>query len=115
MPEKDQLIKTDGNSITILRKKYNVLAFTSFSEDILETIKYQLGGYMESKKYGSLHKHVMALKYGEHVIREEYDNNFVIDHINNNGFNCMYTNLDIVSRNLNTAGGLTYDQERKNI
>ena len=118
MPAKDQEIKADGERITILRKKFNVLAFTSFSEEILETLNQTTwtpsDGYMRSQKFGSLHKHVMVLKYGEDVIREAYDNDFVIDHINNNGFDCMYTNLEIIPRKLNAAKGLTYDEEREN-
>ena len=117
MPAKDQEIKADGERITILRKKFNVLAFTSFSEEILETLNQTTwtpsDGYMRSQKFGSLHKHVMVLKYGEDVIREAYDNDFVIDHINNNGFDCMYTNLEIIPRKLNAAKGLTYDEERE--
>ncbi len=117
MPAKDQVIKVEGEKITILRKKFGVLAFTSFSEEIYESLRQTTWtpseGYMRSQKYGSLHKHVMALKYGEDVIKEAYESDFVIDHINNNGFDCVYTNLEIIPRKLNSAKGLTYDEERK--
>ena len=53
MPAKDQLIKAEGDRITILRKKFKVLAFTSFSEDILETLNQTTWtpseGYMKSQ------------------------------------------------------------------
>lgn len=118
MPAKDQEITIVNDNIHILRKKFNKLAFTSYMPELYESLKETTwtptnDGYMVSKKFGSLHRYVMSLKYGNDVIDEAYANQFVIDHINNDGFDCSYTNLEIIPRKLNAAKGLTYDEERK--
>lgn len=116
MPEKDQEISIVNDHIHILRKKFDKLAFTSYTPELYESIKQATwtptkDGYMTSKKFGKLHRHVMVLKYGKDVIAEAYKNSFIIEHFNNNGFDCSYTNLEIVPRDLNSAKGLTYDKE----
>lgn len=118
MPARDQDISIINDHIHILRKKFGKLAFTSYNSKLYESLKQTTwtptaDGYMTSKKFGSLHMHVMSIKYGEDVIKEAYENDFVIDHINNNGFDCSYTNLEIIPRKLNAAKGLTYDEERE--
>lgn len=118
MSESDQDISIVGEHIHILRKKFGKLAFTSYTPELFESLKQTTwtptkDGYMISKKFGSLHRHVMELKYGQDVINEAYANDFIIEHFNNDGFDCSYTNLEIIPRKLNSAKGLTYDEERE--
>lgn len=118
MPVKDQNISIINDNIHIYREKYGRIAFTSYTPELYESLKQTTwsptaDGYMTSKMFGTLHKHVMSLKYGKDVIEEAYKKDFVIDHINNNGFDCLYSNLEIIPRKLNAAKGLTYDKERE--
>lgn len=105
-------------------KELHVLAYTDFDEKLWEIINstswhIQNGNdgrpkYLRSSKLGrSLHQVVMAFWYGEELFREMKEKGFVIDHIDNNGFNCEISNLWFLHKRRNTAKGLTYDIERK--
>ncbi|PJY99741.1 HNH endonuclease [Bacillus vallismortis] len=71
------------------------------------------GEYLYSnkmKKY--LHRYVMEFYYGKEAIEEANKKNFVVDHIDNNSFNCRVSNLCFIPNNLNKAKGLTFDKRR---
>jgi hypothetical protein len=59
-----------------------------------------------------LHQLVIKHFYGEEVLIEAYNINFIIEHIDNNGYVCTYENLALASKPLNTAKGFTYDKDR---
>lgn len=110
--------------IYFLEKELGVLAYTDFDEKLWEIVKstswhVQSGNdgrpkYLRSSKLGrSLHQVVMAFWYGEELFHEMKEKDFVIDHIDNNGFNCEISNLCFLHKRRNTAKGLTYDIERK--
>ncbi|WP_341875947.1 hypothetical protein [Defluviitalea saccharophila] len=112
------------NKIYFLEKNLNVLAYTDFDSKLWEVInatswniqKDTKGNpkYLRSSKYRkSLHQIVMIHWYGEDIFEEMKKRNFVIDHIDNNGFNCEISNLSFLYKNENTAKGLTYDIDRK--
>lgn len=73
------------------------------------------GKYIYSGK-DTLHKIIMQYWYGEECYRKMRENNFVVDHIDNDGFNNLYENLEFLNRNKNwTYKGCYYDNKRKNI
>lgn len=119
MPVKDQKITVEKNeTIHIIRENKNVLAMTTYDEIMLKELKTltwtpNAKGYMTNRKYGSLHKYVMGMKLGHDVVQTAMNNNFVIDHLNNNGLDCRYTNLELIPRMQNASKGLFYDIERK--
>jgi len=123
MPVKDdQKVTHDNNKITISRPSYKTLAFVTYDEDLYRkissvtwTVKRSESGkeYLTSSKYGLLHQLVISYFYGEDVLKEAYKNQLVIDHLDNNGYECVYENLALIPRKENSAKGLTYDIERK--
>ena len=114
-----------NNRIYFLEREQGVLASTDYVPELWEVVnttswyiqKNKKGKpkYLRSSKYSkSLHQIVMIYWYGEEVFEEMRKRNFVIDHIDNDGFNCDINNLTYLYKNENTAKGLTYDIERKN-
>ncbi|WP_077324629.1 HNH endonuclease [Virgibacillus siamensis] len=106
-----------GESIYINKPKANKLAYTEYNEELFNILKSYTwtvkGEYLYSnklKKY--LHRYVMEFYYGKEAIDEANKKNFVVDHIDNNGFNCRVSNLCFIPNNLNKAKGLTFDKRR---
>ncbi|HOV28305.1 MAG TPA: HNH endonuclease [Pseudobacteroides sp.] len=122
MPAKDQKVTHDNETITISRPCFKSLAFASYTKELFEMIssvtwsvsRSKTGKeYIKSSKYGLLHQLVIAYFYGEDVLKEAYDDDYVIDHLDNNGYDCVYENLALIPKKENSAKGLTYDIERK--
>ena len=121
MPAKDQKITHDSTTITISRPTFKCLASATYTEDLYNMVASTTwtkvtsetgNGYLKSTKYGLLHQLVIRYFYGEDVLNEAYKNNFVIDHLDNNGYDCTYGNLTLIPKKENSAKGLTYDIER---
>lgn len=122
MVVKDQKVTHDINKIMIYRPCFKTTAFTTYDEELFKKIcsvtwsvlRSKTGKeYISSSKYGSLHQLVIKNFYGEDVLVEAYENNLVIDHLDNNGYDCSYENLALIPRKQNCAKGLTYDIERR--
>lgn len=121
MPAKDQRVTHDGKTITISRPTFKCLAFVTYTEDLYNMVVSTTWTrvtsdtgkeYLKSVKYGFLHQLVINYFYGVDVLNEAYKNNYVIDHLDNNGYECTYENLTLIPKNENSAKGLTYDIER---
>ncbi|PJW21986.1 hypothetical protein CV632_01285 [Geobacillus thermodenitrificans] len=96
----------------------NKLGYTEYDEKLWEKIistKWHVkkGRYINSSKLGTLHRLVMAHWYGEEALAQATKMNFVVDHMNNDGFDCRLSNLCFISKDRNTAKGQTYDKKRK--
>lgn len=111
-------IRHEHGYINLIHPKWNKLAVTEYDEGLFkiisETTWTKNGDYIRSSKLNkSLHQVVMEYWYGEDAVKEAYKNGFVIDHINNNGFDCRICNLNFLHRFRNSAKGLTFDRERE--
>jgi hypothetical protein len=120
MPVKDQVVKVTGDRIEISRPTFNSLGMITYDEDLLK--KVQSVTWSKSGKYLKSHKlkltlHQLAIKhfYGDEVLEEAYKNKMVVDHIDNNSYDCTYENLALIPKDLNTAKGQTFDKERKQL
>ncbi|QIZ08383.1 hypothetical protein HFZ78_18045 [Priestia megaterium] len=51
--------------------------------------------------------------YGVEALKEAYEKNFIVEHMNNDPFDCSIHNLSFAPNNVNIAKGQTYDVERK--
>lgn len=107
-----------GETIYINKKKANKLAYTEYNEDLFKLLSSYTwsinGDYLRSGKLNKyLHRYVMEFYYGEEAIKEANEKGFVVDHIDNNGFNCRVSNLCFIPEDLNKAKGLTFDKRRK--
>ncbi len=59
----------------------------------------------------SLHKFVLDYLYGKEKIDEMIGESNIIEHLDNNGLNCTYENLHILSSDLNKAKAFSVDKE----
>lgn len=122
MTKKDQKVCICNNKIRISRDSFTREAVTTYDEELLKkiesvtwTVKKSKTGkeYLCCNKYGTLHKLVISHFYGEEVIKNAYEKDFVIDHLDNDGYDCTLNNLVIIHRFENSAKGLSYDIKRK--
>ena len=72
------------------------------------------GKYFYNAKLGYLHRYIMEKWYTKEILDTMTADNFVVDHMDGDGFNCNINNLCFLSRNENVAKGNTLDIECKN-
>lgn len=123
-----------NEKIHFLDKEQNILGFTDYSNELWDKVlsvnwkviwgkpnaKGKRKGYIGtySKKLGDykkLHQIVMIHWYGFEALKEAYEKNFIVEHMNNNPYDCMINNLSFAPNRLNIAKGQTYDIDRKEI
>ncbi len=111
-----------GDQINFNIEKANKLGYTNYDEKLWEKIKSTSWHvtadkrgrkkYIKSSKLGLLHRFVMEHWYGREILDEATKKNYVVDHLDNDGFNCQISNLCFIPKPRNTAKGLTYDIKR---
>lgn len=108
--------KICGEDIYISRDGWKKLAFTTYREDYFDEISNvtwtKNGEYLYSsklKKY--LHRYIMEKWFGSEILKYMNANDFVVDHMNNDGFDCRISNLEFLPSDENKAKGLTVDKQ----
>ncbi len=123
MPKGDQKVTHSGNTIMISRPSFNYLALVTYAKDLYSMIASTTWTketsekgkeYLRSTKYGLLHQLVISYFYGEGALLEAYKSDYVIDHLDNNGYDCTCENLALIPRKENSAKGLTYIEKGQN-
>lgn len=109
--------KKENDKITFVDQEKGIFAYTDYTEDLWNKIKetnwHKNGEYLYCSKLGMyLHRFVMANWYGEDVLMDFTDKKFVVDHIDNDGFNCEISNLQFVHEDENKTKGFSYDKKR---
>jgi hypothetical protein len=108
--------ETDRIYLRFIDPKVNKLAFTDYTEELWKIINSSSWHVKEKYIYSSkksLHKTVMEYWYGKECCEQMNRSGFVIDHIDNDGFNCLYENLEFLSNSKNWHyKGNYYDRER---
>lgn len=66
-----------------------------------------------SKLQKTLHQIVIDYYYGEDIRKEMYKNKFIIEHHDNNGFNCCIENLSFLSGDRNKSKAFGFDKDRE--
>ncbi|EJS14926.1 hypothetical protein IKS_01585 [Bacillus cereus VDM062] len=121
----------EGDNIYFHDQEQNVFGYTNYVEELWHKIqsvnwkviwgrpnsKGERKGYIGtySKKlgqYNKLHQIVMIHWYGLDVLKEAYEKDFIVEHMDNNSFDCTIENLSFAPNNVNIAKGQTYDIER---
>lgn len=70
--------------------------------------------YLRSSKLGlSLHKFVLGFIYGADTIDQMQAEGNIIEHLDNDGLNCTYENLHILSEDMNKAKAFSIDRMNK--
>ncbi len=97
--------------------EFQKVGFTDYSDElwrIINTVKWHIktGKYIYSGNK-SLHRVVMEYWHGKEYCEKNDEDGFVIDHIDNDGFNCLYENLAFLNARKNWHyKGNYYDKER---
>lgn len=96
-------IKEDSNYIYFTDDSVDSIGITEYSDDLWNILKDDSWGIKPSisepryiysytkKKY--LHQIIMNYYYGEEVVKDFYSRGYIIEHLDNNGFNCCVSNL----------------------
>jgi hypothetical protein len=95
---------------------FDKAGITDYTDDlwqIINTAKWRVKGRYIYSGQRSLHRVVMEYWYGNECCEKMDEKEFVIDHIDNDGFNCLYENLEFLTRIKNWHyKGNYYDKER---
>jgi hypothetical protein len=119
----------DERHINFTNKEINFYGYTTYTEEVWKNIKdlnwyvddnklkkgektYIYTGSTKFGKYKDLHQIIMLTWYGVDNIKEAYDKRFIVEHHDNDAFNCLIENLSFASNDINIAKAHTYDKER---
>lgn len=121
MPARKPKIERIGNMILLKRDQWkdHTATISDYPGLLDEVMKYTWTYYESDHPYlkcgklnTSLHKFVLAFLYGADQLNHMLNNDNIIEHLDNDGLNCAYDNLHIISANYNKAKAFTIDKER---
>lgn len=107
-----------GDIVFISNTGWDFVATASIRDDYadeLESVTWsKSGNYLYSSKLKVyLHIYIMQKWYGDDVYREMSNNQYVVDHMDNEGHNCCIDNLCFLVSDENKAKGMTVDKMSK--
>ncbi len=117
-------IKIQNDVIELQRTQWRGnTAYISNYPGLLDEVKKYTWTYSDnghpylncSKLKTSLHKFVLQFLYGKDKLDIMLGNDNIIEHLDNNGLNCCYENLHILSSKLNKAKAFSIDEESDRI
>lgn len=109
-----------GNMVELCRDQWTgnkayISDYPGLLDEVLNYTWTFSGGdhpYLRSSKLNvSLHKFVLAFLYGQENLEKMLLPDNIIEHLDNNGLNCAYDNLHILSADSNKAKAFTIDKE----
>ncbi len=121
MPAKKPKIERIGNMILLKRDQWkdHTATISDYPGLLDEVMKYTWTYYESDHPYlkcgklnTSLHRFVLAFLYGADQLNHMLNNDNIIEHLDNDGLNCAYDNLHIISADYNKAKAFTIDKER---
>jgi hypothetical protein len=112
-----------GDIVFISNPSWDFIASASIRDDYadeLENVTWSKNGsYLYSSRLKVyLHVYIMQKWYGDDVYEEMRKNQYVVDHMDNDGHNCCIDNLCFLINDENKAKGMTVDkmsQDRSHI
>lgn len=118
MSSKNKFDILNEGLVSISREGWDKVGLATYREDYLDELSSltwsRKGNYLKNSKLEiSLHKYIMMKWYGEDEVKEMLDKGWVIDHMDNNGYNCTIENLEFLSRHINTSKGNWLDIEKE--
>ena len=121
-------LKHDSNEIEFLDHELSKLGLTNYNKEIWYNIKNDSWSLKPSKKepkyiysntkHKYLHRIIMEYYFGEEIVKNFYSNNYIIEHLDNEGFNCKIENLYFLKNIKNRFKGQYFDKldkENKNL
>ena len=121
MPVRKPKTERIGNMILLKRDQWkdHTATISDYPGLLDEVMKYTWTYYESDHPYlkcgklnTSLHKFVLAFLYGADQLNHMLNNDNIIEHLDNDGLNCAYDNLHIISADYNKAKAFTIDKER---
>lgn len=121
MPARKPKIERIGNMILLKRDQWkdHTATISDYPGLLDEVMKYTWTYYESDHPYlkcgklnTSLHKFVLAFLYGADQLNHMLNNDNIIEHLDNDGLNCAYDDLHIISADYNKAKAFTIDKER---
>lgn len=112
-------IEIESNRIKLQRKQWKGnVAYISNFPGLLDEVKKYTWTYTEgqhpylncSQLKISLHKFVLQFLYGKEKLDEMIGMSNIIEHLDNNGLNCTYENLHVLSSDRNKAKAFSIDK-----
>ncbi|MDA1531019.1 hypothetical protein [Bacillus cereus group sp. TH260-2LC] len=119
----------DNEQIQFFNKEYGIVGFTDYTPTIWKDLS-KVNWYVDEKMFvdhkktyiytGSghfgarrdLHQIVMKLWYGDEAIETAYAKKYIIEHHNNNAFDCKIQNLSFASNDLNLTKAHSFDKNQ---
>jgi len=121
MPRKSKnKFKIYGDTISIMREGWKSPALATYREDYYEelsTYTWSLSkGYPNNTTLGGgLHRYMMAKWYGDDILKDLTEKDYVVDHMNNAHMDCRISNLEFLKRTRNVAKGMYLDKEAEHM
>lgn len=118
----DMSISEVGNVYELRRNQWrgNAARITKDPALLEEVQKYTwtynagMHPYLRCSKLGiSLHEFVMGYIYGQDKIDELQEKGCIVEHLDNNGLNCTYENLHVLSGEMNKTKAFSVDRMNK--
>lgn len=119
----------NNKRIEFRNSDYDFFGYTDYREDIWTNLN-EVNWYVNEKKllngektyiytgstmFGTrkaLHQVIMKFWYGDDAVEEASLKNYIVEHHDNDAFNCMIENLSFASEDLNLAKAHTYDKNQ---
>ena len=102
--------------ISIFTEGWPRVGFTSYRDDYYAELTsvtwHRQNGYLRNSKLGYLHRYIASKWYGIDLLEEITSAGWVVDHLNNDGFDCTISNLAFLHSDENKAKGFTVDKKR---
>lgn len=117
---KNMIVEIIGDVVQLQRDQWKgKIAYISNYPGLLDEVKKYTWTYTEcehpylkcSKLKTSLHKFVLQFLYGKEKLDEMLVKPNIIEHLDNDGLNCTYENLHVLSDDLNKAKAFTIDKK----
>ena len=107
-----------GDRVYITHEKWNFVATASLKDEYVEELMSvtwtKNNDYLYSSKLNTyLHIYVMKKWYGEEKYEQMKKEGYVVDHMDNDGYNCCINNLCFLIEDENKAKGMTVDRLSK--
>ena len=80
-----------------------------YRDELMSVTWGKNGKYFYNAKLGYLHRYIMEKWYTKEILDTMTADNFVVDHMDGDGFNCNINNLCFLSRNENVDKGKKLD------
>lgn len=109
----------EGNRVRLQREQWRgKSAYISNYPGLLDEVKKYTWTYSDNEHpylnctaLGvSLHKFVLQFLYGKEKLDKILEKSNIIEHIDNNGLNCTFENLHVLSEDMNKAKAFTIDK-----